>query len=63
MDDRDLTGARIVWEARDQQPVFGRTFEFAPVNTGSQWIEAEVEWPDGRRAFAVATFPPQRAQP
>jgi hypothetical protein len=52
----DLTGARIVWEGRDQQPAFGSTFTFTPVNDGDQWAEAEVEWPDGRRAFAEADF-------
>jgi len=56
----DLTGARIVWEARDQEPAFGRTFEFAPAHSGVQWVEAEAEWPDGRRAFAVTNFPAQR---
>jgi len=52
----DLTGARIVWEGRDQQPAFGATYTFTPVNDGDQWVEAEVEWPDGRRAFAENDF-------
>jgi hypothetical protein len=52
----DLTGSRIVWEGRDQQPAFGSTFVVTPVNNGDQWVEAEVEWPDGRRAFAQADF-------
>jgi hypothetical protein len=52
----DLTGARIVWEGRDQQPAFGSTFTFVPVNGGDQWAEAEIEWPDGRRAFAENDF-------
>jgi len=52
----DLTGARIVWEGRDQQPAFGSTFAFTPVNDGTQWAEAEIEWPDGRRAFAENEF-------
>jgi hypothetical protein len=26
------------------------------VNNGDQWVEAEVEWPDGRRAFATADY-------
>jgi len=51
-----LTGARIVWEARDQQPAFGATYTISPVNNGDQWVEAEVEWPDGRRAFAKNDF-------
>jgi len=45
--------ARIVWEARDQEPAFGNQFTFTPRNEGNQWIEVEVQWPDGRRAFAV----------
>jgi hypothetical protein len=48
--------SRIVWEARDQQPAFGPTFTFSPRNSGPQWVEAEVEWPDGRRAFAADSF-------
>jgi hypothetical protein len=53
---QDLAGARIVWEARDQQPAFGSSFVVTPVNDGDQWVEAEIEWPDGRRAFAQADF-------
>ena len=60
VDGLDLTGARIVWEARDQEPAFGRTLEFTPVHSGSQWVEAEAEWPDGRRVFAITNFPAQR---
>ncbi len=52
----DLAGARIVWEARDQQPAFGSTYAVTPVNNGDQWVEVEVEWPDGRRAFAESDF-------
>jgi hypothetical protein len=52
----DLTGARVVWEGRDQHPAFGSTYSFMPVNGGDQWVEAEVEWPDGRRAFAANVF-------
>jgi hypothetical protein len=52
----DLNGARIVWEARDQEPAFGPTFSFSPRNNGAQWIEAEAQWPDGRRVFASASF-------
>ncbi len=52
----DLTGARITWEARDQEPVYGQTFTFTPRNNGTQWVQAEAQWPDGRRAFAKATF-------
>ena len=56
VDGLDLAGACIVWEARDQEPVMGPGFEFAPVHSGIQWVEAEAQWPDGRRAFAAASF-------
>ncbi len=52
----DLSRARIVWEARDQEPAFGRTFSFAAVNRGPQWIETEAQLPDGRRVFAITNF-------
>jgi hypothetical protein len=52
----DLSGARIVWEAQDQQPAFGPSFTYAPVNNGAQWVEAEAQLPDGRRVFATNTF-------
>ena len=52
----DLTGARVTWEARDQEPAYGPTFAFAPKNNGLQWVEAEAQWPDGRRVFAVTNF-------
>jgi hypothetical protein len=52
----DLKGARIVWEAKDQEPAMGETFEFVPRTPGEHWVEAEVYWPDGRRAFGVADF-------
>ena len=51
-----LDNARIVWEGRDQYPAFGTTYTISPVNNGAQWVECEVEWPDGRRAFAAGTF-------
>jgi len=52
----DLARARIVWEARDQSPAYGATYTITPRNNGAQWAEAELEWPDGRRAFAANTF-------
>ena len=52
----DLSRARIVWEARDQEPVIGQSFSFAPVHGGEQWLEAEAQLPDGRRVFAVTNF-------
>jgi hypothetical protein len=52
--DTNLSNARIVWEARDQDPSFGGVnYTFTPLlHEGPHWIEAEVQWPDGRRAFA-----------
>jgi hypothetical protein len=52
----DLTGARVVWEARDQEPAFGKTYTISPKNNGAQWVELEIEWPDGRRVFAEGSF-------
>jgi len=53
---QDLAGARIVWEARDQEPAFGSTYTISPQNNGAQWVEAEIEWPDGRRSFGASSF-------
>ena len=52
----DMAGARIVWEGRDQQPAFGSTYTFTPVNDGDQWVEVEAEFPDGRRLFGKNDF-------
>jgi len=53
----DLTVAsRIVWEGRDQEPAYGSTFTFTPQNNGTQWVEAEAQWPDGRRVFVITNF-------
>jgi hypothetical protein len=52
----DIGGARVVWEARDQEPAFGSTYTILPKNNGPQWVEVEIEWPDGRRAFGTTTF-------
>lgn len=51
-----LTGARIVWEAADQQPAEGATWTFTPTNPGEQWVEAEALLPDGTRIFARTSF-------
>jgi hypothetical protein len=48
----DLNGARIVWEAEGQEPAYGTNFTFTPTSSGAVWVEAEAQWPDGRRAFA-----------
>jgi hypothetical protein len=52
--DENLYASRIVWEAEGAEPTFGTTnYSFSPSATGSYWVEAEVQWPDGRRAFAT----------
>jgi len=48
--------ARIVWEARDHAAVIGPEFSLTPKQPGAYWIEAEAQWPDGRRVFAVTNF-------
>ena len=52
----DLADARIVWEGRDNPPVFGAEFAFTPKQPGEQWVEVDAQLPDGRRVVAVATF-------
>jgi hypothetical protein len=52
----DLTQARIVWEAQNQEPALGASFAFTPTNYGTQWMEVEAQWPDGRRVFAITNF-------
>src|SRR6185312_5189707 len=52
----DLTGAKIVWETRDADPIMGQTFTFTPKANDNQWVEAEATMPDGRRIFATNSF-------
>jgi hypothetical protein len=52
----DLSGARIVWETRDQEPAYGDSFVITPKSNGSYWVEAEAQWPDGRRVVAATSF-------
>jgi hypothetical protein len=69
--DTDLSATRIVWEASGQEPAFGgQTYTFSPgPNAGPYWIEAEVQWSDGRRAFATNAIavgsiaPPELSNP
>ena len=51
----DLAQATIVWEGQDQEPAFGPTFSLTPSVPGEFWVEAEVQWPDGRRAYAATS--------
>ncbi len=52
----DLNSARVVWEAEGQEPAFGNPLGFTPGKNGPQWIEAEAQFPDGRRVFGVKNF-------
>jgi hypothetical protein len=69
--DTNLSAARIVWEASGMEPAFGgQNVTFTPgPQAGTYWIEAEVQWPDGRRAFATNSVtvstngPPQLSHP
>ena len=56
--DPNLAGARIVWEGQGQEPVFGtQNYTFTPgFAEGQYWLEAAVQWPDGRRAFATGSI-------
>jgi hypothetical protein len=69
--DTNLSAARIVWEVIGQEPVFGsQNYTFIPgAQAGAYRVEAEVQWPDGRRTFAAnsvsvsADAPPQLTNP
>jgi hypothetical protein len=69
--DTNLTGAKIVWEGLGQDPAFsGLSYTFTPPSKeGPCWVEAEVQWPDGRRAFVTNSVivstnaPPQLSVP
>ena len=52
----DLAKARIVWEAREQQPAIGASYAFTPKSAGVQWVEAEAQLPDGRRLFVMTNY-------
>jgi hypothetical protein len=52
----NLAGARVVWEARDQEPDFGLTYTITPRNSGPQWVEVEITWADGRRMVGINAF-------
>jgi hypothetical protein len=52
----DLTDARILWEAPGQEPAFGTNYILTGGTDGAQWVEAEAQWPDGRRVFASTRF-------
>ena len=60
VDGLDVHSARVVWEAAGQEPALGNQLTFVPGKEGPQWIEAEAQWPDGRRVFAVKNFADKR---
>jgi hypothetical protein len=50
----DLSDAKVVWETRNEWPSYGtNTFTFVPATYGTQWVEVEIQWPDGRRLFGT----------
>jgi hypothetical protein len=58
----DLADARVTWESGDQDPwIGGPEYTFTPTKVCSQWLEAEVVLPDGRRFSAVTTLPVKSA--
>jgi hypothetical protein len=59
----DLSQARILWEAADREPEFSRSLSFGPGGSRPAWIEAEAQWPDGRRVVAVRDAPAAPAAP
>jgi len=52
----DLQSARVVWETDDEEPSSSRAFTFSPTKAGAHWVEAEAQFPDGRRLFAATNF-------
>ena len=63
----DMTGAEVVWEIQGQGAIRGgTTCTFLSPTAGNQWIEAEIHWIDGRRAYAatsISTFVSSGAAP
>jgi hypothetical protein len=53
----DLSRARILWEATNQQPIIAPGFWFVPAQPGLQHVEAEAVLPDGRYVFGVTNLP------
>jgi hypothetical protein len=56
----DLSRARILWEATNQEPAIAPGFWFVPVQPGAQHVEAEAVLPDGRYVFGVTNLPASR---
>jgi hypothetical protein len=45
--------ATVVWEVPGAEPFVGKSFRGSAGGSGPGRLEAEIVWPDGRRAFAV----------
>src|SRR5262249_27166078 len=58
----DLSQARILWEAREQEPAYGTNFSLSPRSSGKQWVEFEAQWPDGRRIAGATNFVAREAK-
>jgi hypothetical protein len=54
-----LDTARVLWEFEGKGPVTSGAHMIGPADP--RWVEVEVQWPDGRRAFARWTPPPAPA--
>ncbi len=48
-----LDDATVIWEVPGAEPVAGPSFKGSVGGSGAARLEAEIVWPDGRRAFAV----------
>ena len=48
-----LDGTTVVWELAGAEPPVGASFHGTVGSVGQNRLEAEVVWPDGRRAFAA----------
>lgn len=54
--ERSMEHARIVWETSDGRPYLGDSYTFKTESFTGGWIEAEVLWPDGKRAYLRKEF-------
>jgi hypothetical protein len=55
----NLQNTKTVWEIQGQEPLLladGKKFQFVVPRRGNYRIEAEVQFPDGRRLFAATNF-------
>lgn len=52
-DGLSLDDATVVWEVPGAEPFAGKSFRGSVGGNGPVRLEAEIVWPDGRRAFAV----------